>query len=95
MTFTDSSTEVFYHTGTRATRVAAEFRDPQEPNRSKVYTAVVRKDRPGQAVEGHRISTRAANLQAVESESGRGRELAGFQRLYVQSGGVRSRIAGG
>lgn len=40
------------------------------------------------------LNTRAANLQAVESEFGRGWELVRFQRLYIQTGGAHIRESG-
>lgn len=43
MTFADGSMEVFFQAGAGASRISAEFRNPEGPNRSGVYTAVVRK----------------------------------------------------
>jgi YD repeat-containing protein len=88
MTFTDGSLEVFFHAGAGASRIAAEFREPQHPNRSVGYTAVVRKHWADGRMQESLVSTRAANLTASTSEFGHGWELAGFQRLYDQGNGI-------
>ncbi|HYW09751.1 MAG TPA: phycobilisome rod-core linker polypeptide, partial [Longimicrobium sp.] len=88
MTFTDGSLEVFFHAGAGASRIAAEFREPQHPNRSVGYTAVVRKHWADGRTQESLVPTRAANLTASTSEFGHGWELAGFQRLYDQGDGI-------
>jgi YD repeat-containing protein len=88
MTFTDGTLEVYFQAGAGASRIAAEFREPQHPNRSVGYTAVVRKHWADGRMQETLVPTRAANHTAGTSEFGHGWELAGFQRLYDQGGGV-------
>lgn len=88
MTFTDGTLEVYFQAGAGASRIAAEFREPQHPNRSVGYTAVVRKHWADGRMQETLVPTRAANRTASTSEFGHGWELAGFQRLYDQGDGV-------
>jgi RHS repeat-associated protein len=88
MTFTDGTQEVFFQAGAGASRIAAEFREPQYPNRDVGYTAIVRKHWAGGRMQETLVTTRAPNLTASTSEFGHGWELAGFQRLYDQGDGV-------
>jgi YD repeat-containing protein len=84
VTFTTGSTEIFYSSGSGASRLAAQFDATTLATGAYNYTVVARSWRSG-AYQEATYPTRVLIENEIGSLVGAGWSIGGFQRIFVQS----------